>query len=380
MNENFYKDLKSIDSFEKLLDVSNFNVVPEDWYILATDIVNSTDLIAKNRYKDVNFLASMTIIGILNINRQIDIPFVFGGDGAILLVPKSILQKSLKVLFDCKKLAKELYEIKLRTTFCSIQELNNNSLSLYLAKHRYSNEHYQAILEGSAISWIDNDIRQNDRDVENLMDKDYETSFEGLECRWNEIKTPKDETISIILKAKDNNFEVYSNIMNIIENIAGKYEERNPVRQESLNLTFSIDKLRTEVKLKAKTKIGQYLKYLQFIIQDFIGNIVFKYGPAQWQNYKARMLRTCDTEKYENMLKMVISTTYKETQEIEDYLEKQQDIGNLIYGMHKSDSALMTCLILQRHGKHVHFVDSSKGGYALAAKKLKEKITELKWE
>ncbi|MEP0899817.1 DUF3095 family protein [Nodosilinea sp. FACHB-13] len=38
------------------------------------------------------------------------------------------------------------------------------------------------------------------------------------------------------------------------------------------------------------------------------------------------------------------------------------------------DRALMTCLVFERSGREVHFVDGADGGYALAAKPLKEKL------
>ena len=68
------------------------------------------------------------------------------------------------------------------------------------------------------------------------------------------------------------------------------------------------------------------------------------------------------------------------TKELEEYLEKEYEEGQLVYGIHKSDSALMTCLIFERHGKHIHFVDSSNGGYALASKELKRRLKAKEWK
>ncbi|MFL5812138.1 MAG: DUF3095 family protein [Bdellovibrionia bacterium] len=43
--------------------------------------------------------------------------------------------------------------------------------------------------------------------------------------------------------------------------------------------------------------------------------------------------------------------------------------------MAESDSALMTCFVERlSKGKHIQFVDGNKGGYAMAAKRLKEQI------
>ena len=94
-------------------------------------------------------------------------------------------------------------------------------------------------------------------------------------------------------------------------------------------------------------------------------------------NYKNRIIKTTDTEKFDDMLRMVITTTKKQSLKLENYLQKEYENNNLVYGIHKSNSALMTCLIFQRHGKHIHFVDSSNGGYALASKELKNRLKFL---
>jgi len=35
---------------------------------------------------------------------------------------------------------------------------------------------------------------------------------------------------------------------------------------------------------------------------------------------------------------------------------------------------LMTCLVFERHGQQVHFVDGADGGYAAAAKEMKKRL------
>lgn len=45
-----------------------------------------------------------------------------------------------------------------------------------------------------------------------------------------------------------------------------------------------------------------------------------------------------------------------------------------MYGFHVSDRALMTCLVYEEQGRHIAFIDGADGGYALAAKVLKEKL------
>jgi hypothetical protein len=74
------------------------------------------------------------------------------------------------------------------------------------------------------------------------------------------------------------------------------------------------------------------------------------------------------------MIRMVISCSTANRQEFERYLREQRSRGRLNYGLHITDSALLTCLVFDRLHRHFHFVDGSNGGYALAAKAMKEQI------
>ena len=47
--------------------------------------------IEAGRYKDVNVIGASIIISVLNAVGEVDLPYTFGGDGAALLVPESVL-------------------------------------------------------------------------------------------------------------------------------------------------------------------------------------------------------------------------------------------------------------------------------------------------
>ena len=55
-SENFYSQLPLLDYFLKITDIGNFFDVPEDWYIIVTDIRGSTQAIEAGKYKEVNLL------------------------------------------------------------------------------------------------------------------------------------------------------------------------------------------------------------------------------------------------------------------------------------------------------------------------------------
>ncbi len=61
------------------------------------------------------------------------------------------------------------------------------------------------------------------------------------------------------------------------------------------------------------------------------------------------------------------------------FLVNDMHVQNLIcFGIHESPHALMTCLFENlQPGGHNHFIDGGDGGYAIAAKHLKDQLAKL---
>jgi hypothetical protein len=377
-SNDFYKNLKEITDFSKIMENSNYSKIPNDWYILVSDIKDSTKSIEQGMYKQVNFIAALTIIGILNINRKEEFPYVFGGDGASLLIPEKLLPQSKKVLLEASKKAKEAFDLDLRVAAISVKEIESKGSFIEITKLR-TESNIQAIIRGNGLELAE-ELLKNEYErykIEDNFKSDYEANFEGLECRWEDIKTPKDETISILIKSinQKNNNEIYTNCIKTIEKIVGMHSDRNPLKtNDQLKLSFNPKILNAEASIVTQNKILKIFTISKLMFENFLGFILIKYSIGNWGKYKNIILKTTDTEKFDDMLRMVISTTTSQSLELEKYLEKEYQSRNLVYGIHKSDSALMTCLIFKRHGKHIHFVDSSNGGYALASKELKNRV------
>lgn len=378
---DFYKNLKQINDFSKIMENENYSKVPNEWFVVVSDIKGSTKAIEEGKYKQVNFIAALTIIGILNINKELDFPYIFGGDGASLIIPPILLESSKKVLIEASKKAKETFGLELRVGVVSLKEIEKRGSFIEITKFQVSKDYTQAIVRGNGLELAEELLKKEYETfkIEDNFISDYTANFDGLECRWEDIKTPKDETISILIKSLNSNSnEIYQNSLKQIEQIAGSFKERNPLKYiTQLNLSFDPRVLNTEASIFAKSKFSKFFVILRLMFENFLGLILMKYSIGLWGDYKNRIIRTTDTEKFDDMLRMVITTTKKQSLELENYLQKEYENKNLVYGIHKSNSALMTCLIFQRHGKHIHFVDSSNGGYALASKELKNRLKFL---
>ncbi|MEN9226099.1 MAG: DUF3095 family protein [Thermostichus sp. DRC_bins_24] len=93
-----------------------------------------------------------------------------------------------------------------------------------------------------------------------------------------------------------------------------------------------------------------------------------------WGKYPRLVVSATDFEKLDDLLHMVIAISPEQQQHLTDYLEIRYRQGELIYGIHISDRALLICLVFEWGGRQVHFVDGADGEYALAARDLKARL------
>jgi hypothetical protein len=77
------------------------------------DVRGRALVIEAGRYKDVNALGASTIIALRNALPEIQLPFVFGGDGATLLVPASEECRVRGVLLGLKRMAQEAFSLNI---------------------------------------------------------------------------------------------------------------------------------------------------------------------------------------------------------------------------------------------------------------------------
>ena len=82
-NEAFFDTVPVFEQFEGVADGDNYRPLPDDWALATADIVGSTKAIASGRYKAVNMAGASVISALLNALGRRDLPFVFGGDGAL---------------------------------------------------------------------------------------------------------------------------------------------------------------------------------------------------------------------------------------------------------------------------------------------------------
>ena len=87
--------------------------------------------------------------------------------------------------------------------------------------------------------------------------------------------------------------------------------------------------------------------------------------------YLRELTQNTDYLKFDGALRMVVDVSQPQKDRLLAMLEALYQEGKIFYGHHADPCALLTCYI-QGPQKHIHFVDTGGGGYAMAAKELKK--------
>jgi len=386
-SENFYSELPLLDNFYDITEPKNFVDVPDDWYILVTDIRGSTQAVEAGRYKDVNLLGACSIVAVLNVAGQTEIPFVFGGDGASLLIGPQLLPAAEAAMLAVEKLATTSFDLELRVGAVPVKILLNTNSRVKIAKLKVSENYSQAIFTGGGLTYatdlIKDPVAGNIYTIKN-PGISAKADFSGLECRWQDIPSKYGEIVTMLVMVRNDycqqSHQIYKSVLREIERIFGHENYLNPVYCKNLKLTLNSSKLikETQVMTSGGTWLERQMYLSKIQLETALGallmNFKVKTAEVDWGVYKNSAIAATDYRKFDDMLRMVIAGNGRQRSKLTEYLEKSYIEGKLVYGLHVSDRALMTCLVFERSGRQVHFVDGADGGYALAAKDMKQRM------
>jgi hypothetical protein len=380
-----YDDLPAIDSFFSIFQSPHYFQAPRSWFYVMTDIKNSTQAIEAGKYKEVNTAGSIAAMAISNIKTDMNFPFLFGGDGMTYLIPKDLVEPVKAVLADTRALVKDVFNLELRVGLVPVAELYRRKAQLIVAKVRVSDSYYQALLSGSGCDLAESLIKDPNPTNPWIIPDDWPVTkradYSGFTCRWNDIPSTKGETISLIVKARSTRFktqrEILSQVLSHIEGTVGNQQEYHPLNRQGLAVSLK-EGYREQRVMARKQKGVLYTMYglmLAMMIPMMKVIIMFQI-PMKAQGMEIRKIKenfmlNADFQKFDGSLKMVLSLAPNQTDLLESKLEGLRQQGKIHYGIHRSNRALMTCLMHLKSGNEVHFIDAADGGYALAAKAMK---------
>ncbi len=329
----------------------------------------------------VNLLGAACITAVINACKGENIPFVFGGDGATILIPPHLKPTCEKALRATAAMAASRFNMELRIGFVSVNELNENGYSLQVAKLEIAKDNYLAMMRGPALQEAERIVKSAD-DAPVLFSEDS-ADLEGLSCRWAAIANQKGLMLTLIVMANTDPSkvnEVYKKIIDEIEIEIGGSDSARPIGIGSIKPGSIFASAWTEGKLDGRSKgLARLTGFIKRVLISSFVVFLFRTGirlkNVDIKAYLQEIPDNSDYRKFDGLLRMILDCSIEDAHKIEAVLQRWHRSGKIYYGTHRSATALMTCFVKEiRANNHLHFIDGAGGGYAMAAKKMKEQI------
>ena len=201
-SNRFYADIPAFDDFSGIADSRNYRNAPDDWHVIIADVRGSTQAIAEGRYKDVNMIGAACINAVLNISQKRSVPYVFGGDGATLMVHSDDVDTAARVLLGVRDLAANRFNLSLRVGVVAVVEIHRQvGPKVKVAKYRLSPGNELGVFSGGGMDLAEQRIKAGDYLLEESYD-DNDPDLSGLSCRWEPLASQNGIMLSVLMQAR----------------------------------------------------------------------------------------------------------------------------------------------------------------------------------
>ncbi len=376
-NDQFYTRLPvNRITLRDLLDEDHlFYKIPDDWHVIITDIKGSTAAVQGGQHETVNYIATGSIVAVLNITFKANttIPFFFGGDGATFIVPAAVKDAALSALQTYSQQTQEQSGLNLRVGSISIKEIYSSGYSLHISKFCSAGNFVIPVVLGDGLYYAEQLIKGPGYLLPVQAAAEDELDLSGMQCRWDQVPPPllHYEVVTLIAVATAGNQQAaaYRKVIAHIDDIYGAPEQRQPISVSKLKLTSSFLQLGMEM----RTRFGKMklLPLLHAWTRNMLGYFYFKTQTGK--TYLSRLVEMSDTLVIDGKINTVITGTTAQRLQLEQALNDLEQTGEIIYGYCVSKASVMSCYVRDMRDDHIHFVDGAEGGYTKAAGVLKLK-------
>src|SRR6516164_4241846 len=183
MTQSSYADAPIFDRFERVVDPTLYRPLPGSDFIGMTDVVNSTEAIARGRYKAVNMAGAAAITAVMNAVPGESFPFVFGGDGATPAVSAGHAARVRDALARTAAFARDDLGLGLRAALIPLDEIRAAGGDVRLAWFQPSPEIRYAMFSGGGLVFAEEAMKAGRFAIEPAPAGER-PDLAGLSCRY----------------------------------------------------------------------------------------------------------------------------------------------------------------------------------------------------
>jgi hypothetical protein len=374
----FFDSLPVLPRASDTFDVERYRAAPDDWALAVTDIVDSTIAIANGRHKTVNFVAAMAIAAAKNLCAPQRIPFLFGGDGAVIMLPPRHIAQARVALARVRGAAAREQGMVLRIGLATVGTLRRYGCDVRVARYEPSPGNSFGVFLGGGVAVLEDAVRGRGHAelaalsaIPDALDDGAPVDLTGLSCRWDALHSQHGKMLTLIIHGAPEPGALHAAVLQL----AGQDGDPSAVREATLRERWPPKGFMLEARARQG---GGWLaiSVVRVLAETLLARLVMARGKPLGrfdpQRYRQEVATNTDFCRHDQTLCFVIDCALERIDAISRYLSECAAAQGFRYGTDVADTALMTCLVTSAtEGLHVHFVDGGGGGYTNAAKRLK---------
>jgi hypothetical protein len=378
---DFYARLPVFEGFSGILDPAKYRPLPDGWLLGVTDVVGSTRAIGDGRYKAVNTAGASVIAAVSNALHGRPFPFVFGGDGASFAVRDGDEAAVRDALAATAAWVRDELDLTLRAALAPVAEVRSNGCDVTVARYAPSRNVSYAMFSGGGLAWLDQAMKAGHYAVAAAA-PGTQPDLTGLSCRWNDMPATRGVMLSLVVApVRQGDPAFRRRVEALLADLEGNPELTRPVPDGAPGVGWPPPGLELEARASRRRGERRWVAQLRVALATLLAYVVMRLGvrvggfdPA---TYRRQVVENSDFRKYDDNLRMTLDCTPGLADRIEARLREADAAGILKFGVHRQSAAIMTCIVPSiSAGDHFHFVDGAAGGYASAARQLKQSAAD----
>ena len=204
---SFFADLPLLGKAADTFDTSKYRAAPGDWVLVVTDIVDSTVAIANGKHKTVNYVAAMAIGALKNLCAPTPIPFLFGGDGSVVMVPPDHADAARLALARVRGFTQREFGLALRVGLASVSVLRQFGSDVIVGRFEPTPGNSFGVFLGGGVGLLETAVRgRGDPEliqfaaIPETLDDSVPVDLAGLSCRWNPLQSGRGKMVTLIIQ------------------------------------------------------------------------------------------------------------------------------------------------------------------------------------
>ena len=304
-------------------------------------------------------------------------------------VPPYLLEDSRAALAKTRQIAADSFGLDLRIGTIPMAVIREAGFEILVARYRVTEHYDQAVFSGGGMLHADRLLKDPSPDNPYLVADNVvpRGSMEGFECRWQDVPSRHGETVSLVVRALgedgSHSAAVYREVIAKVTEVYGESDACHPLSVPDLSFGYGGRQMENEAAVRAADlgPIGRSLWKMRMRWFALLGSMLMRFGiktsETDWGIYKDTLVRNSDVRKFNDGYRQILAGTAAQRNALDAWLEQRYESRQLVFGIHTTNRAQMTCLVFNYAGRHMHFIDGADGGLFLAAKELKRRLAEM---